>query len=132
MNKYQPRWVSVRAKSSKPVTPATRPRTIGQSLVEFALVAPVLLMVIFGIIDIARIIQAQMTIDNAARQAIRFAITGQQLKDAGGNYIPRVNSIIDVGKEALAGLPTSNTDDSSQWGFFKIEPNPVDPLNGEV
>ena len=73
MNKYQPRWVSVQATSNNPIVIAPRHKTVGQSLVEFALIAPLLLMVIFGIIDIARLIQAQLTIDNAARQAIRFA-----------------------------------------------------------
>src|SRR3954466_7208865 len=106
MNKNQPRWVQVRAKSSTPIAPilkgnpARRARSLGQGLVEFALVAPLLLLVIFGIIDMARIIQAQVTINNSARQGIRFAITGQQLKDPStGNYIPRVDSITTVAKQ---------------------------------
>jgi Flp pilus assembly protein TadG len=57
-----------------PATP--RPKREGQSLVEFALVAPLILLLVFGIIDIARIIQAQVSVNNAARQAVRFAITG--------------------------------------------------------
>src|SRR5437763_8029552 len=115
MEKYQPRWVNVRAKSSRALVPpasphARRPKTLGQSLIEFALVAPLLLLIIFGIIDMARIIQAQVTINNAARQAIRFAITGQQLKDPNtGQYIPRVDSIIAIGKQGLNGLPLTNT-----------------------
>src|SRR5689334_10854678 len=104
MNKNQPRWVSVRAAGRRP-GPARRPKSIGQSLVEFALVAPILLLVIFGIIDLARIIQAQVTINNAARQAVRFAITGQQLKDNNGTYIRRVDSITTVAKQSLNGLP---------------------------
>ena len=132
MKKYQPRRVNIRAKSSTPVAPARRPKTLGQSLIEFALVAPLLLLIIFGIIDMARIIQAQVTINNAARQAIRFAITGQQLKDAGGHYIPRVDSIISVAKQGLAGLPLTSTDDPQAWGFYKIEPNPVVTQTGQV
>src|SRR4051812_7577974 len=130
MNKSQPRWVSVKAGylngARSHLAPARRPRSVGQSLVEFALVAPILLLVIFGIIDIARLIQAQVTINNAARQAIRFAITGQQLKDAGGNWIPRVDSITTVAQRSLNGLPLTGTDDPEAWGFYKIECNPVD------
>src|SRR5436190_24017207 len=111
MNNYQPRWVQVRAKSSTPVAPPRRPKSVGQGLVEFALVAPILLLVIFGIIDMARLIQAQVTISNAARQAIRFAITGQQLKDGSGNWIRRVDSITQVATKSLNGLPLSGTDD---------------------
>lgn len=97
-----------------------RHKSVGQGLVEFALVAPLLLLTIFGIIDIARIIQAQLTVDNAARQAIRFAITGQTLKDAGGNYIPRATSITNLAVASLAGLPLTNTDDPLQWGFNRV------------
>jgi hypothetical protein len=97
-----------------------RRKSLGQGLVEFALVAPLLLLTIFGIIDIARIIQAQLTVDNAARQAIRFAVTGQTLKDAGGNYIPRAQSITDLAVASLAGLPLTNTDDPLQWGFNRV------------
>jgi hypothetical protein len=100
--------------------PLKRHKSLGQGLVEFALVAPLLLLTIFGIIDIARIIQAQITVNNAARQAIRFAITGQTLKDAGGNYIPRATSITDLAVAGLAGLPLTNTDDPLQWGFNRV------------
>src|SRR5947207_9682696 len=142
MKKYQPRWINVRAKdegrrSSRALVPpasphARRPKTLGQSLIEFALVAPLLLLIIFGIIDMARIIQAQVTINDCARQAIRVAITGQQLKDANGQYSPRVDSIIAIGKQGLNGLPLTNTNDPEAWGFYKIEPNPVDAITGQV
>ncbi|MEP6775767.1 MAG: TadE/TadG family type IV pilus assembly protein, partial [Chloroflexota bacterium] len=97
-----------------------RRKSLGQGVVEFALVAPLLLLTIFGIIDIARIIQAQVTVNNAARQAIRFAVTGQTLKDAGGNYIPRAQSITDLAVASLAGLPLTNTDDPLLWGFNRV------------
>ncbi|HST06172.1 MAG TPA: TadE family protein [Chloroflexia bacterium] len=105
-----------------------RRKSLGQGLVEFALVTPLLLLVIFGIIDIARIIQAQVTVDNAARQSIRFAITGQILKDASDNYIPRITSITDQAVAGLAGLPLTNTDDPDQWGFHRVR---VSSSNGE-
>jgi hypothetical protein len=100
--------------------PVGRRKSLGQGLVEFALVAPLLLLTIFGIVDVARIIQAQVTVNNAARQAIRFAITGQVLKDSSGNYIPRAQSITDLAVAGLAGLPLSNTDDPLQWGFNRV------------
>ena len=98
--------VRERSKASTKVEnkPLKRRKSVGQGLVEFALVAPLLLLTIFGIIDIARIIQAQLTVDNAARQAIRFAITGQTLKDAGGNYIPRATIYYRPGNGRSGGL----------------------------
>lgn len=101
-----------------------RNRRPGQGLVEFALGIPLLLLLIFGIIDIARIIQAQVTVNNAARQAVRFAVTGQQLKDAGGNYIPRETTIITKAVDSLVGLPRTVTQDPNAFGFYKVEVNP--------
>jgi hypothetical protein len=49
----------------------------GQTLVEFALTLPILLLLLFGIIEFGRIFQAWVTIQNAAREAARFAITGR-------------------------------------------------------
>jgi TadE-like protein/PA14 domain len=54
-----------------------KPRRRGQSLVEFALTLPILLLLIFGIIEFGRLFQAWVTIQNAARTAIRYAVTGQ-------------------------------------------------------
>jgi Flp pilus assembly protein TadG len=49
----------------------------GQGLVEFALVLPILLLVIFGIIDFGRAVYAYNTIGNAARTGGRVAIVSQ-------------------------------------------------------
>ncbi|MBE2195424.1 MAG: pilus assembly protein [Anaerolinea sp.] len=49
----------------------------GQTLVEFALTLPILLMLIWAIIEFGRIFQAWVTIQNAARTAARYAVTGQ-------------------------------------------------------
>src|SRR5258706_6992162 len=48
-----------------------------QSIVEFALTLPILLLLLFGIIEFGRIFQAWVTVQNAARAAIRYAVTGQ-------------------------------------------------------
>ncbi|MCL6650418.1 MAG: pilus assembly protein, partial [Chloroflexi bacterium] len=42
-----------------------------QSLVEFALILPVLVLLIFGLIDFGRMFQAYVTIQHAAREAGR-------------------------------------------------------------
>lgn len=49
----------------------------GQTLVEFALTLPILLLLMFGVIEFGRIFQAWVTLQNAARTAIRYAVTGQ-------------------------------------------------------
>lgn len=51
-------------------------RRKGQTLVEFGLILPILLLMIFGIIEFGRIFQAWVSLQNAARAAARFASTG--------------------------------------------------------
>ena len=48
-----------------------RPRDRGAAAVEFALVLPVLLMIIFAIIDFGRMLNAQITVTEAAREGAR-------------------------------------------------------------
>jgi len=61
-----------------PTPNETKPRSRrGQTLAEFALTLPILLMLMFGVIEFARIFQAWITLQNAARTAARYAITGQ-------------------------------------------------------
>ncbi|HSO26960.1 MAG TPA: TadE family protein, partial [Anaerolineales bacterium] len=45
-------------------------------MVEFALALPVLLLMIFGIIEFARIFQAWLSVENGARFGVRYAVTG--------------------------------------------------------
>ncbi|MBC8100308.1 MAG: pilus assembly protein [Armatimonadetes bacterium] len=53
-----------------------RAKSRGQTLVEFALTLPILLLVIFSIIEFGRVFQAWVTLQNAARTAARYASTG--------------------------------------------------------
>ncbi|MGG3468012.1 TadE/TadG family type IV pilus assembly protein [Neobacillus pocheonensis] len=48
----------------------------GQSLVEFALVLPLLILLLFGIIDFARVFHVYLTMDHAGREAARAASIG--------------------------------------------------------
>lgn len=49
----------------------------GAAAVEFALVLPVLLLILFGIIDFGRALNAQITLTQAAREGARLAALGQ-------------------------------------------------------
>lgn len=92
----------------------------GQALVEFALIISVLLAMIFLIIESARILWAWNTVQNAAREGARYAITGQsEAPDcavdfglpkfvSGGRDVChdlRLASVIDKAHTHLAGLP---------------------------
>ena len=46
----------------------------GQSLVEFALMLPLILLIITGVFDVARAVWQENTLDYAAREGTRYAI----------------------------------------------------------
>ena len=50
-------------------------RKRGQSLVEFALILPILLTMVGAAIDIARLYQGWITLEGAARDAAEYAAT---------------------------------------------------------
>jgi hypothetical protein len=54
----------------------------GQGLVEFALILPVLLLILLGIIEAALVIQGYLAVQHAAREAARFAVTYQPVQGA--------------------------------------------------
>ncbi|MFQ5421947.1 MAG: TadE/TadG family type IV pilus assembly protein [Anaerolineae bacterium] len=94
-------------------------KSSGQAIVEFALILTVLLLMIFLIIESARILQAWITVQNAAREGARYAITGINEPTCPVTGLTkfsqfcsdlRVSSIIDRAHTGLAGL---NLDESS-------------------
>ena len=54
----------------------------GQDIVEFALVLPILALLLFGIIDYGWIFYNQAKIGNAAREGARFAVMNYKKADA--------------------------------------------------
>ncbi len=63
--------------SLPPTRNTRRKRFRGQGLVEFALILPVMLFVIFMIIELARVLHAYLAIENGARFGVRYAVTGE-------------------------------------------------------
>lgn len=54
-----------------------RRRARGQSLVEFALILPIFLLMIMGVVDFGRAIYAYNAVSNAAREGARLLIVDQ-------------------------------------------------------
>ena len=57
------------------VTPNSTPIHRGQGLVEFALVLPVFLLLILGVIEFGRLMVTYSSISTASRDAVRYAIS---------------------------------------------------------
>ena len=76
-----------------------RPRDRGAAAVEFALLLPVLLMIVFGIVDFGRAYNAQVTLTQAAREGARLTALNQ----------PNVVSRTQSAAYPLAGVSVSVT-----------------------
>lgn len=74
-----------------------------QAMPEFALVAPVLLLIIFGIFDFGRGIFDYVTIQNAANEGARVAIQGEQVVGPNEPYKPPTTSQVINATIASAG-----------------------------
>jgi Flp pilus assembly protein TadG len=61
---------------NRPPASGRKRRDRGSAAVEFALVLPVLLLIVFGIIDFGRLLSAQITLTGAAREGVRLAALG--------------------------------------------------------
>lgn len=94
----------------RPFRGSTR-RERGQGLIEFALILPVIVLVLFGLFDLGRGVFAANTLAQAARQASRTAMVDQDAS--------RVKAVA-IANAPTLGLTTSNvsvcfkTDDTSQ------------------
>lgn len=89
-------------------------RCQGQSLVETALTFTIFMLLVFGVLDFARLFYVHLTMQHALRVAGRYAATGNHLTDAQGATLGRTNSIIQVAQNAAMGLPLTTIKFTSQ------------------
>ena len=76
---------------------------------EFALVLPIFLLLVFGIFDFGRYFFVEHTLQYATREGMRLALVGRTLTDGHGNPMSREASIIQTIKDnaSLAVDPSS-------------------------
>jgi hypothetical protein len=87
---------------------ARRSKSRGASAVELALVLPLFLLAIFGILDFGRYFFDVHTLQFATRQGARLALVGGRLTDAGGNVMTREASIVEtIRKRAAVAVDTT-------------------------
>lgn len=81
-----------------------RGNELGASLVEFALVAPLLFLLLFGVIEFARLGHGFTTVWSAAREGARYVTTvGNTDGDAYPNYLD-CDSIVETALDKVVGM----------------------------
>ena len=98
-----------------------------QALIEFALVSPVLLLLLFGVIDIGRAIFYYDTLNHAAREGARVAIRAS-------NQLPTNSDVLNAVNAQMQGVPvtapcpqgpvTGATPPANSAWLYITEPNP--------
>ena len=81
----------------------------GISIVETALAVPLLLLLVFGAVDLGRVLFAHLTLQHAVREAGRFAVTGRTLPNMEGEH-PRLDSVIQVATTGAEPFPLTSAD----------------------
>jgi hypothetical protein len=102
-----------------------------QALIEFALVSPVLLLLVFGIIDIGRAVFYYDTLNHAAREGARVAVKAS-------NQLPTNADVLTVVTNHMIGTPvvqpcpngpiTSATPPANTAWLYITEPSPPNTI----
>ena len=86
-----------------------KPNDCGQALVETAFSVSLFLLLVMATFDFAYMTFAKLTLQNAVRQAGRYAITGQCITGSGGSCSQtRYNSILQTLEDVSIGLLNSS------------------------
>ena len=78
-----------------PSTNTSPHRRRGLSIVETAFAIPLMLLLVFGAVDLGRVLFGHLTLQHAVREAGRYAVTGKRDGTQTGDH-PRLDSVIQV------------------------------------
>ena len=96
-------------------------------MVEFAIVAPLLLLLIFGIVDFGRVVYIYITLNQAVNEAVRVAIHDSPLlpTNADVERAARIHAVdVNLANPCPNGPITGATPAPNQGWIYITEPNP--------
>ena len=91
----------------------------GQTLAEFALVAPLFFLTVFGIVDFSRMVQTYVTMQHSAREGARYAVTGRT--DCGATTPTRltcIDYVVHSQANNLVNQATTLSVSLTSWAFL--------------
>jgi hypothetical protein len=103
-----------------------RPQTTGQALVEFALVVPIFLLVLFGILDMSRFVYDSNALNEGAREGARQGAVAWRPVDCNGlSRVACVQTLVQHRITAV-GVPTADI----TVVCYRIPSNGTQPSDG--
>lgn len=96
----------------------------GQAMVEMALVLPLLLLLVFGIIEFGRIFNAYLVVNNASREGARYAAVGKAYSD----ITPEINNLTSTLGTVTVEFTPSNGDDREEGKSVQVKISHTLPL----
>ena len=94
----------------------------GQSLVEFALVLPLMVTVMLGIVDFGFVFFVRGSVENAAREGARY----------GSIHPTDVSGITNRVKQTVMGINTSSSDFKVDVSYPDVDPIPANRIRVAV
>jgi Flp pilus assembly protein TadG len=91
-----------------------RNRCAGVSVVEFALIVPVFLLLFFAVVDLGVMFWVNLTMQHAVREGARYAITGRKDLDPNPDEAARIRdaAVLEKIKKSSLGLYDKVVDDT--------------------
>jgi Flp pilus assembly protein TadG len=127
--------------------PAGKQRTRGQAMVEFAIAAPVVFLVLLGLFDVGRLVFSNNELSEAAREGARWgAVQGRAAAEVAGDntaVTDQVRSRIDVAPAPAIAIscgyrrdPENEPGDCGPGDLLTIDVSsdvkPITPLIGDI
>lgn len=101
----------------------------GVSIIEFAVVLPLFLIVVISTLDFGIYSFVRHTLQFATREGVRLALVGQVLADDEGNLLTREASIIRTVRENAAVAINTST---LQISIYPVAANYADPVGWQA
>lgn len=86
-------------------------RQFGVYITELAIILPLFLLLLIGVLDFSRLMYTQITLEHAIREGGRFGVTGNRLPgEEPGDLLNRIDSIKRVIEDYAVGVNVNTAD----------------------
>ena len=111
-------------------TKERRKKSVGQSLVEFTIMLPILLMMLSGLIEFGFLLNAYLDVIDAARDAARFSANDDPTKEDPFPIDPPYDNFWHRAWQGVRGSLATSSDGRISWN--STDPSDCVDVNGDI